>query len=208
LQRDIMVDFENSRVYHCGETNTIHYPNFDWIAARNFDDTDWDYYPNIVGARYINNMVKQGDYIYVVGERTSGGIPGGESADVRKFDTELNLVDWCDTGRPSYACWFDWDGNLVIRSGSYNTDPTTSLVLLDTDLNLISSHLVNARNIYGSEGHIIPFMDDGTPEVPGYEIEYGISDSDPMRLIGFEYPQDKPYVIAMGDKKMAFFKSQ
>ena len=34
-----------------------------------------------------------------------------------------------------------------------------------------------------------------------------ISEIDPRRLIGFEYPQDKPYVIALGDKQMAFFKS-
>ena len=44
-----------------------------------------------------------------------------------------------------------------------------------------------------------------TPAVPESETTIEI---DLLRLVGFEYPQEKSYVIAMGDKKMAFFKSR
>jgi hypothetical protein len=203
LSRDILIDSTNQRIYCTGKALTVDTT----VSAIDFGGTNYNYFNTGGQGRGI---IKIGDFIYVACSRHDHGV-GGAYASVYKFDTSLNLIASYDTGLDSYGIWFDWEGRIAVSSGYYDGGEFgAGIWLLDTDLTYIADYRVENDVAYGVEGSSIPFMDAGTPgfpAVPGYEIETGLSDAEAKRLIPFECEDANPYVIALGDKKMAFFKS-
>jgi hypothetical protein len=165
LVRDIWIDEVNARAYVVGENTGVHFPDTDCICAINLDGTNL-HYLTVTDAVQMFGVIKYGDYVYSVGTRSQHGI-GGAYASVFKFDTELTLVASYDTKMEAQYIWVDWDGNIVVKSGNSGAGETSGLWLLDTDLGYIANYPITTDELYGAEGHIIPFMTEGTPGVPG-----------------------------------------
>lgn len=143
---DIIIDEDNDRIYAVGYgTFADHYQ----IAA-----SDWSTPGNYAGwtlgdwTKWLSGVTYDSDgNVYAVGSRTQNGV-GGAWASVYKFDSDLTLIDSYDTGGNVVYCWWDGDGNLVVRAIA----ATNELYVLNTDLELQETYSYTDTAYRWSEG--------------------------------------------------------
>jgi len=208
FERDVWIDNDNGRLYACGSSSSPGwtYPEVA-VGVMDLDGGNQILLETTGLTSTMWSIIKVGDYIYTAGSRLEQA--GGGYASVWKFTTDLELVANYDTGFTSHAIIEAWDGNIAVRSGIGAVGENSGIYLLDTDLNFISYHYINTQQINGMNMRAIPFMDDGTPAVPGYWNKYGsrIDRSAVVRLIPFEYSTDDAYVIELGHQYIGFLRT-
>jgi hypothetical protein len=175
---DIYIDEDNDRIYTVGygDGGT---PNYQIMAS------DWGTPGNYAGysigtwTKELSSVTVDSDgNVYAVGDRTAFGV-GGANASVYKFDSDLNLLASYDTGNSVVYCWWDGDGNLVVK-GLSSVD---EIYVLDTDLNLLNTYNYNITDFKWNEG--IRWQETVTTEaVEGVEEYWTETEISYARLIG------------------------
>jgi hypothetical protein len=168
-ERSILYDEANDRFYMLG--NFLNSADMLWyqiLSAESDGGNKLTY--QIAGNPQAVNILLLGSHIYVT---TSTGDDG---YNVRKLDLSLNFVAGGTASGGAIGIVEDWDGNIAV-SHLDQGGTTCTINTFDTDLNLLDT-IVNTpgeQPIYGPEFVKIPYLDDGTPEVPavpGHDPNY------------------------------------
>ena len=152
-------------------------------AGRMYDSYAWG---DVTGGDYIGGYLGYSTYGYFYRSYSIGEVTGTNVGGFAGYTQYTNL-SWCH-----------WDTET---SGTETSDGGTghTTTWMKTKPNWEDDH-------FSWDFDTVWYMEytASVPAVP--DSEYTI-EIDPRRLIGFEYPQEKSYVIAMGEKIMAFYKS-